>query len=120
MRASCTEWSAKIGRMSSKRIPGDGKSGNWRSAARSFTLRLASSAVREGAEEGCSATWVVVEASGAVEEACWDMLKGKERKEKRKERKEVEVRGGKTCAGRNSFSDKQRGGKEKKPEDLKF
>ena len=36
-----------MGRMSSNRMPGSGKSGNWRRAPLSFTLRLASSAEAE-------------------------------------------------------------------------
>lgn len=35
MRAVCTECEAKRGRISTKSIPGIGKSGNWRSEARS-------------------------------------------------------------------------------------
>ena len=45
--ASNREGSAKMGRMSSNRMPGSGKSGNWRRAPLSFTLRLASSAEAE-------------------------------------------------------------------------
>lgn len=73
-----------MGRMSSKRIPGDGKSGNWRRAERSLTLRLASSVVREGWAGDCPETWVVV-ASGAVD---WDMVEREERENKGKERGE--------------------------------
>ena len=39
-----------MGRMSSNKMPGEGKSGNWRSAACSFILRLESSAELEAAE----------------------------------------------------------------------
>lgn len=40
-----------MGIISSNRIPGEGKSGNWRKAARSSTVRLASSVVLEEAAE---------------------------------------------------------------------
>jgi len=42
MSASWRSGDAKIGRMSSKSMPGDGKSGNWRSADFSCVVRLAS------------------------------------------------------------------------------
>ena len=48
--AECRDGSAKMGKISSKRMPGEGKSGNWRKAARSFTLRWASSEAREAVE----------------------------------------------------------------------
>lgn len=48
MSASNRLGSAKMGRMSSNRMPGAGKSGNWRSAPLSFTLRSASSVEAEG------------------------------------------------------------------------
>ena len=70
-----------MGRISSKRIPGEGKSGNWRRAARSLTLRLASSVVREGWAGGCPETWEVeVALGGGLEEDDWDMVKGREKK----------------------------------------
>ncbi len=50
-----------MGRMSSNRTPGAGKSGNWRRDACSFILRLASSAVEEGGGADCRGFW---EASG--------------------------------------------------------
>ena len=50
MSAACKAGSAKMGKISSKRIPGEGKSGNWRRAARNFTLRLASSEAQEAEE----------------------------------------------------------------------
>jgi len=85
MRASCREGSAKIGRISSKRMPGEGKSGYWRRAPRSFTLRLASSAALEEWEEGCPATWA--EASGAVD---WDMMREKRERARRRGNKNRE------------------------------
>ena len=47
MRSSCRAGSLKRGRMSSKRMPGEGKSGNWRRDLWSLILRPASS--EEGA-----------------------------------------------------------------------
>lgn len=88
MRASWRVGSAKMGRMSSKRMPGEGKSGNWRSAARSLILRLASSVVREGWEGDCPETWVVEVAS--CWDADWDMLKPKGRKQEREKRKKTD------------------------------
>lgn len=70
-----------MGRISSNRMPGEGKSGNWRRAARSLTLRLASSVVREGWAGGCPGTWEEVEAlGGGLEDDDWDMVKGREKK----------------------------------------
>lgn len=57
MRASWRVGSLKRGRMSSKRMPGEGKSGNWRKDLSSLILRPGSSEEAVGGEEDCP-TWV--------------------------------------------------------------
>ena len=96
-RASCKVGSAKIGRISSNKIPGEGKSGNWRRDERILTLRLASSVVREGWGEDCPATWEAAAFGGIEGESDdWDMMKrekkrkGKRGKEKKKENRKRE------------------------------
>ena len=53
MRASWRVGSLKRGRMSSKRMPGDGKSGNWRRELWSLILRLASWEEEAGSLADC-------------------------------------------------------------------
>ena len=83
--------------MSTKSIPGMGKSGNWRSVLRRLICALASWAAEEEAAEGCrpEASWLVVVVEeeglswGSVEEDIVRRGKGeKEEKERRRKKEE--------------------------------
>lgn len=90
MRDSWREGVAKRGRMSTKSMPGIGKSGNCRRAARRLIFVRASSEVLEGAVVGWDWSLVALSGSAMVEgaeddgEVCWlDVIvvreKGRER-----------------------------------------
>ena len=67
MRSECNVGEENIGRMSSKRIPGLGKSGYWRSERRRFSVRLESSVGRVEVAEGCPGRWAVTAVTSRVE-----------------------------------------------------
>lgn len=87
MRSWWREKSLKRGRMSSKRMPGEGKSGNWRKDLWSLILRLESSEEGAGWWEDCRE---VSEASGRFLGGCEEvesgMMKGKRRRRQEKGR----------------------------------
>lgn len=93
----CTECDAKRGRISTKSIPGIGKSGNWRRAPRSSFLTRASSVALEAEEADWDSSLValsVVEVVAEVVVVLWGGLGGRALDEcsevivKRKKRKE--------------------------------
>lgn len=77
MRVSCSEGFLNMGRMSSKRMPGAGKSGNCRRDCCSFTLRRGSSVVL-GEEElvSLSGCMTIGSASLLLQNGGWKMEDG--------------------------------------------
>ena len=68
MRSECKVGEENIGRMSSKRMPGLGKSGYWWSERRRFSVRLESSVGRAEVAEVCPGRWAVTAVTSRAEE----------------------------------------------------
>lgn len=73
MRFSCSSGLAKSGRISSKRMPGDGKSGNWRRDCFIRVLRRGSS-VAPGAVGAESRTGGLVEVACGADVGGWEEM----------------------------------------------
>lgn len=92
---SCKECEAKRGRMSTKSMPGMGKSANWRRAARRLIFVRASSEAREGGAAGWGsslAAWLSASESvlvfvGGAEGSVIVVGKEGKKEEKRSKRK---------------------------------